>query len=105
MTPHSDLARIQASIREMDMYSFCRLMQRATIGGCESHRDQNAVRNILKKGGGTAFGGALPIGGPENREPAPFRGGSVSEPSNLANKRVYSDQPGLSAQLLGVTLW
>lgn len=37
--------------------------------GCELHRDHNAARNILKKGGGTAFGEALPSGGPENREP------------------------------------
>jgi putative transposase len=37
--------------------------------GCELHRDHNAALNILKKGGGTAFGEALPIGGPENREP------------------------------------
>ncbi len=37
--------------------------------GWELHRDQNAALNILKKGGGTAFGEALPSGGPENREP------------------------------------
>jgi putative transposase len=37
--------------------------------GCELHRDHNAALNILKKGGGTAFGEALPVGGPENREP------------------------------------
>ena len=37
--------------------------------GCELHRDHNAALNILKKGGGTAFGEALPLGGPENREP------------------------------------
>ncbi|WP_287904149.1 transposase [Chloroflexus sp.] len=37
--------------------------------GCELHRDHNAALNILKKGGGTAFGEALPMGGPENREP------------------------------------
>lgn len=36
--------------------------------GCEMHRDQNAALNILKKGGGTAVGEALPMGGPENRE-------------------------------------
>ncbi|WP_287908775.1 zinc ribbon domain-containing protein [Chloroflexus sp.] len=32
--------------------------------GCELHRDHNAALNILKKGGGTAFGEALPLGGP-----------------------------------------
>jgi putative transposase len=37
--------------------------------GCELHRDHNAALNILKKGGGTAFGEALPLGGPQNREP------------------------------------
>lgn len=37
--------------------------------GCELHRDHNAALNILKRGGGTAFGEALPLGGPENREP------------------------------------
>jgi putative transposase len=37
--------------------------------GCELHRDHNAALNILKKGGGTAFGEALLLGGPENREP------------------------------------
>jgi putative transposase len=37
--------------------------------GCELHRDHNAALNILKKGRGTAFGEALPLGGPENREP------------------------------------
>jgi putative transposase len=36
--------------------------------GCELHRDHNAALNILKKGGGSAFGEALPVGGPENRE-------------------------------------
>jgi putative transposase len=37
--------------------------------GCELHRDHNAALNILQKGGGTAFGEALPLGGPQNREP------------------------------------
>jgi putative transposase len=37
--------------------------------GCELHRDHNAALNILQKGGGTAFGEALPVGGPKNREP------------------------------------
>jgi IS605 OrfB family transposase len=37
--------------------------------GCELHRDHNAALNILQKGGGTAFGEALPLGGPKNREP------------------------------------
>jgi putative transposase len=37
--------------------------------GCELHRDHNAALNILKRGGGTAVGEALPLGGPENREP------------------------------------
>ena len=37
--------------------------------GCELHRDHNAALNILKRGGGTAFGEALPLGGPQNREP------------------------------------
>lgn len=37
--------------------------------GCELHRDHNAALNILKKGGGAAFGEALPLGGPQNREP------------------------------------
>jgi putative transposase len=37
--------------------------------GCELHRDHNAALNILKKGGGTAVGTALPLGGPQNREP------------------------------------
>ena len=37
--------------------------------GCELHRDHNAALNILTRGGGTAFGEALPLGGPENREP------------------------------------
>jgi putative transposase len=37
--------------------------------GCGLHRDHNAALNILKKGGGTAFGEALPSGEPENREP------------------------------------
>jgi putative transposase len=37
--------------------------------GCELHRDHNAALNILQKGGGTAFGEALPVGGPQNREP------------------------------------
>jgi putative transposase len=37
--------------------------------GLEPHRDHNAARNILQKGGGTAFGEALPLGGPQNREP------------------------------------
>jgi putative transposase len=37
--------------------------------GCELHRDHNAALNILQKGGGTAFGEALPFGGPQNREP------------------------------------
>ncbi|WP_287909237.1 zinc ribbon domain-containing protein [Chloroflexus sp.] len=37
--------------------------------GCELHRDHNAALNILKKGGGTAFGEAQPLGGPQNREP------------------------------------
>ncbi|RMD73219.1 MAG: transposase, partial [Chloroflexi bacterium] len=32
--------------------------------GCALHRDHNAALNILKKGGGTAFGEALPLGGP-----------------------------------------
>jgi putative transposase len=36
--------------------------------GSELHRDHNAARNILKKGGGTAFGEALPLGKPQNRE-------------------------------------
>jgi putative transposase len=36
---------------------------------CELHRDHNAALNILKRGGGTAFGEALPLGGPQNREP------------------------------------
>ncbi|MCG8350491.1 MAG: transposase, partial [Chloroflexales bacterium] len=36
---------------------------------CALHRDHNAALNILKKGGGAAFGEALPMGGPENREP------------------------------------
>jgi putative transposase len=36
--------------------------------GCELHRDHNAALNILKRGGGTAFGEALPLGGPQNRE-------------------------------------
>jgi hypothetical protein len=47
--------------------------------GCELHRDQNAALTILKKGGGTAFGEALPMGGPETENPAPFRGGSVRD--------------------------
>jgi putative transposase len=37
--------------------------------GCEMHRDHNAALNILNRGGGTAFGEALPLGGPKNREP------------------------------------
>jgi putative transposase len=37
--------------------------------GCELHRDHNAALNILKRGGGTAFEEALPLGGPQNREP------------------------------------
>ncbi|GIV87821.1 MAG: transposase [Chloroflexus sp.] len=37
--------------------------------GCELHRDHTAALNILKKGGGTAFGEALPLDGPQNREP------------------------------------
>ena len=37
--------------------------------GCELHRDRNAALNILKKGGGTAFGEAQALAGPENREP------------------------------------
>lgn len=37
--------------------------------GCELHRDHNAALNILKRGGGAAFGEALPMGGPKNREP------------------------------------
>jgi len=37
--------------------------------GCELHRDQNVALKILQKGGGTAFGEALPLGGPKNREP------------------------------------
>jgi putative transposase len=37
--------------------------------GCELHRDHNAALNILQKGGGTAFGEALPLGEPQNREP------------------------------------
>ncbi|MCG8350456.1 MAG: transposase [Chloroflexales bacterium] len=37
--------------------------------GCALHRDHNAALNILKRGGGAAFGEALPSGGPENREP------------------------------------
>jgi hypothetical protein len=28
-----------------------------------------AALNILRRGGGAAFGEALPLGGPENREP------------------------------------
>jgi putative transposase len=32
--------------------------------GCELHRDHDAALNTLKKGGGTAFGEALPLGGP-----------------------------------------
>jgi putative transposase len=32
--------------------------------GCELHRDHDAALNTLKKGGGTAFGDALPLGGP-----------------------------------------
>lgn len=36
--------------------------------GCQMHRDQNAALNILQKGGGTAFGEALPLGEPKNRE-------------------------------------
>lgn len=31
--------------------------------GCELHRDHDAALNILKKGGGTAFGEALPLAG------------------------------------------
>lgn len=50
--------------------------------GCELHRDHNAALNILKKGGGTAFGEALVpayagMGGPENREPHRISRGSV----------------------------
>ncbi len=37
--------------------------------GCELHRDHNAALTILQKGGGAAFGEALPVGGPQNREP------------------------------------
>jgi len=37
--------------------------------GCELHRDHNAALNILKKGGGTAFGEAQALAGLENREP------------------------------------
>jgi putative transposase len=37
--------------------------------GCALHRDHNAALNILQKGGGTAFGEALPLGAPQNREP------------------------------------
>ncbi len=37
--------------------------------GCEVHRDHNAALTILQKGGGAAFGEALPLGGPQNREP------------------------------------
>jgi putative transposase len=37
--------------------------------GCELHRDHNAALNILKRGGGTAFGEAQALAGPENREP------------------------------------
>lgn len=37
--------------------------------GCEMHRDHNAAVNILKKGGGTAFGEAQALAGSKNREP------------------------------------
>jgi hypothetical protein len=32
------------------------------------HHDLNPALNILQKGGGTAFGEALPLGGPQNPE-------------------------------------
>ncbi len=37
--------------------------------GCALHHDHHAALTIVKEGGGAVFGEALPVGGPQNREP------------------------------------